>query len=102
MINELLGTGEGEAKTAATLAEVLKIDGRIVMEQIRKERLSGILICSTSHGYFMPGNDLEINHTISRLYKMARENRKVAQAMQEARDKRAAAKEDKKRGGLHT
>lgn len=98
MIHELLGTGEKEAITAAALAKNLNMDTRNVMDQIRTERLSGILICSSHCGYFMPGNDLEINHTISRLYRFARENIKVAKAMQEAMNKRAAVEDIGEKG----
>ena len=88
MIHELLGTGAGEAKTSKELAKVLNMETREIRYRVRVERLAGHLICTNGKGYFLPADISEVNYTISRLYKQARENRKVAQAMQEARDKR--------------
>lgn len=85
MISELLGSGAENARTAKDLAKQLNINVRDIGYLIRQERLAGVLICSNSDGYFMPVNEMEINYTISSLYKRAREVRAVAEIMKKAR-----------------
>lgn len=89
MINELLGIGAENATTAAELAKRLNTDRRTVMQLIRTERLEGEQICSNSKGYFMPEDITDVNYTIKRLYKQAREGRAVAEAMKKTRDEGA-------------
>lgn len=86
MINEMLGVGSENVTTAAELARRLNTDKRTVMQLIRTERLEGELICANNKGYFMPKDINDVNETISRLYKQAREGRAVAEAMKNTRD----------------
>lgn len=86
MINEMLEVGSENATTAAELARRLNTDKRTVMQLIRAERLEGMLICANSKGYFMPEDINDVNKTIGRLYKQAREGRAVAEAMKNTRD----------------
>lgn len=81
MIIELLSVGEENALTNAELSMASGLSSREVREYIRKERLSGEPICSSSRGFYKPESVKDIYKTISRLYKQAREVRKAAQAM---------------------
>lgn len=81
MILELLGTGERNAKTAKELAKNTGVSVRDVMQAVRVERLAGLPICSSAKGYFLAETETDLQITISRLYKQARETRKVAEAL---------------------
>lgn len=85
MIFELLQPGEDTAKTARELSKTTGLGVREVMQAVRAERLAGLPICGTCKGFFTPATDAELAHTISRLYKQARETRKVAEALKSAR-----------------
>lgn len=83
MIVELLSFGENEPKTSEELAAALNVCKRDVMELVRLERLAGAPICSNYKGYYLPDNKEELKNTIIRLYKQAKETRRVADAMRE-------------------
>lgn len=81
MINELLFKGAQNARTAKSIADILNLDVREVMQAIRLERLAGTPICSNHKGYYMPENENELKDTVLRLYKQAKETKKVADNM---------------------
>lgn len=83
MIVELLDFGENEPKTSDELAKALNVCKRDVMELVRLERLAGAPICSNYKGYYLPDNKEELKSTIIRLYKQAKETKRVADAMRE-------------------
>lgn len=85
MIIELLELGEENARTAKELAKAQNMDIRDVMQAVRVERLAGQPICSTSKGYFIADCKQDLDATISRLYKQARETRRVAESMKTTR-----------------
>ncbi len=87
MINEMLGIGAENATASSELARRLNVDLRVIRQLVRKERLEGVQICSNGKGYFMPEDITDVNHTINTLYKRAREERAVAEAMRKTRDK---------------
>ena len=81
MINELLSYGEENARTSTELAKILNMDKRDIMQAVRLERLAGFPICSNYKGYYMPENKTELKNTIIRLYKQAKETKRVADAI---------------------
>lgn len=83
MVNELLAIGEENARSSSELARTLNIDKRDIMQAVRIERLAGFPICSNCKGYYMPENKTELKNTIIRLYKQAKETKRVADAMRE-------------------
>lgn len=84
LVSAVLGAGAKQSQPARKLAELLEVDIRTIQQIVRDERLAGTLICSNGSGYFMPTDTSDVKYTISRLYKQARESRKVAEAMQKA------------------
>ena len=88
MIYELLDTGEQNARTAKSIANATNLNTRDVTQIIRLERLAGIPICSNCRGYFLPETDIELKETVVRIYKQAKETKKVADAMKKIKFKR--------------
>ncbi len=87
MIHELLNEGEQNARTSKELARATRLEVRDVMQLVRLERLAGKPICSNYKGYYLPSSENDMKKTVSRLYKQARETRRVAEAMNNIRGK---------------
>lgn len=81
MIKEYLRHGEENATSNEVLSRMNGTDTRTTREMVKRARLEGEPICASSKGYFLPGCEDDLKRTISRLYKMARETRKSAEAM---------------------
>lgn len=88
MIEELLGVGEANAKTARELADITHLDVRDVTEMVRIERLSGAKICSSYKGFFMPENKTDIDRTVTSLHRRANEIRKSAEALSKPKEEK--------------
>ena len=81
MITELLDVGVDKAKKNELIASRLGVNTRDVSEIVRIERLQGSPICANCYGYYMPESIDDLKRTRSRLFKQAREVRKVAFAI---------------------
>ena len=79
-IYDALEYGENRAKSADELSVQLDIDKRQVHEEVRKERLAGIPICSSSKGYFRGSREDQIA-TFNLLYNRLKGSAEVIAAM---------------------
>lgn len=69
-IYEMLGTGEGQAKTARELCAALGMRPRELTKAIERERRRGFVICAgcgPNKGYYRPGDRREAETYLSRL-----------------------------------
>ncbi len=76
-----LAVGEKNARKGEEIAKVFGITRREFQDLTRAERLQGAPIIANSRGYYIPETIDEWRRYISRLYKEAREIRKVAETM---------------------
>lgn len=67
-LSDVIPMGESNAISKKRLSEKVGLDGRTVIECIHKARESGIPVCSSNNGYYMPK---DINEAIAFIKRQA-------------------------------
>ena len=71
-VQDILNHGQGNAITAARLAEYFKTDIRSIQRAVSNERMNGAVIAGSGKGYFIPDTPEELERYIARAEKQAR------------------------------
>lgn len=102
MINELLSSGAGHARTGKEIANLLGVDIRTITEQIERERRAGQPICASMNGgYYLAANREELQAYCDCIKGRAIEIFKTRQALIKVIDLLPAADQDNP-GGLNS
>lgn len=71
-LKSILPTGKLNAISARDLAVKLGVSDRVLMDIVTAERVKGVVICSSSAGYYLPDNRDEIREFCNFMEKRAK------------------------------
>lgn len=71
-LKSILPTGKLNAISARDLAVKLGVSDRVLRDIVTAERVKGVVICSSSAGYYLPGNRDEIREFCNFMEKRAK------------------------------
>ena len=71
-LKSILPTGKLNAISARDLAVKLGVSDRVLRDIVTAERVKGVVICSSSAGYYLPGNRDEIREFCNCMEKRAK------------------------------
>lgn len=83
-VSDFLGTGEENAQTMKQIRQIYHGDSRSIRQAIQRERLSGIAVLSGAHGYWLAGNEGEVERFCASMGSRRREIGKVIAAVRAA------------------
>lgn len=83
-VSDFLGTGEENAQTMKQIREIYHGDSRSIRQAIQKERLSGIAVLSGAHGYWLAGDEGEVERFCASMGSRRREIGRVIAAVRAA------------------
>lgn len=83
-VSDFLGTGEENAQTMKQIREIYHGDSRSIRQAIQKERLGGIAVLSGAHGYWLAGDEGEVERFCASMGSRRREIGKVIAAVRAA------------------
>ena len=90
-IENYLHEGKVNAVKSSDLEKLLGVDHRTLLKAISRERLQGALICACKDGYYLPADDNEVIHYVTRAEKRALQEMKTVYAMQKRIEQREVA-----------
>ena len=83
-VSDFLGTGEENAQTMKQIRQICHGDSRSIRQAIQRDRLSGIAVLSGAHGYWLAGNEGEVERFCASMGSRRREIGKVIAAVRAA------------------
>lgn len=83
-VSDLLGAGEENAQTMKQIRQIYHGDSRSIRQAIQRERLSGIAVLSGAHGYWLAGDEGEVELFCASMGSRRREIGKVIAAVRAA------------------
>ena len=71
-LRNILPTGKSNAISARELAAKIGVSDRVLRDIVTEDRVKGIVICSSSAGYYLPANKDEIREFCNFMEKRAK------------------------------